>query len=57
MKCIATLPGITEREMKILRVRDAEARARVASGEAMFVSKAEWKKLRPHKPKPEEDAK
>ena len=44
MKCIATLAGIVERETKVLRVSDQEARARVKSGEAIFVSKAEWKK-------------
>jgi len=36
MKCIMTLSGVTERAVKVLRVSDEEARARVASGEATY---------------------
>lgn len=46
MKCIMTLSGVAEREMKILRVSDEEAKGRVASGEAVYVSKEEWKRVK-----------
>jgi len=49
VKCIMTLEGATNRTPKILRVGDQEARGRVASGEAAYVSKAEWKKSRSSK--------
>jgi len=53
MKCIKTLEGITGRKSKVLRVVDAEAQARVISGEAVYVPKTEWKKSRPCKSKSE----
>jgi hypothetical protein len=46
MKCIATLPGLLKREIKVIRVSDQEARSRVASGEAIFISKFDWKKAK-----------
>jgi hypothetical protein len=46
MKCIMTLEGAADRNVKVLRVSDQEARGRVASGEAAYVSKTEWKKSR-----------
>lgn len=57
MKCIMTLGGAAEREVKVLRLSDEEAKARVASGEATYCSKREWKQAtRAAKPKTEEVA-
>jgi hypothetical protein len=57
MKCIMTLSGAAERAVKVLRVSDEEARVRVASGEAAYCSKSEWKRaVRPEKPKDAEPA-
>lgn len=53
MKCIMTLSGVAEREVKVLRVSDEEAKGRVASGEAVYISKAQWKAAT-RKPKAEE---
>ena len=43
MKCIMTLGGAAEGTVKVLRLSDKEAKARVASGKATYCSKREWK--------------
>lgn len=54
MKTIMTQ---AEREVKILRVGDQEARVQVATGEAVYVPKAEFKKAHPEKKGPTETKK
>lgn len=49
-----TQAGAADREVKILRMSDHAARVQVATGEAVYVPKSEFKKAHPEKKGPAE---
>jgi len=54
VKTIMTQEVAGFRAIRVLRVRDQEARNRVARGEAIYVSKAEYKRAYPERKGPAE---
>jgi len=54
VKTIMTQAGAADREVKILRMSDHAARVQVATGEAVYVPKSEFKKAHPEKKGPAE---